>query len=179
MLFVLAQIPVKGLSVTRKEKQKWCQEIPSPKWCKDSRKSPGEAGWVTFFEDKVSLNNSTGFLLHTMRTRKPGTKTGNDTAQGSHSDEPRQPQKSKETTKMFRLRSWPVNSVPQNTGLFQLSLSRVINFSSIENAGLGSEWRKVMDSGYLMTLQALTLAKNTPLKMQDWESWNFNSEGFH
>lgn len=160
MLFVLVQIPVKGLSVTRKEKQKWCQEIPSPKWCKDSLNRPGKAGWVTFFENEVSLNNSTGFLLHTMRTRKPGTKTGNDTAQGSHLDEPRQPQKSKEATKMFRLH-WPVNSVPQNTGLFQLSLSGVRNFSSIENAALWSERRKVMDSGYLMTLRALTLAKNT------------------
>lgn len=111
--------------MTRKEKQKWCQEIPSPKWRKDSLKSPGKAGWVTFFENEVSLNNSTGFLLHTMRTRKLGTKTGNDTTQGSHLDVPRQPQKSKEPTKMFRLCSWPVNSVPQNTGLFKLSLSRV------------------------------------------------------
>lgn len=165
--------------MTRKENQKWCQEIPSPEWRKDSLKSPGKAGWVTFFENEVSPNNSTGFLLHTMRTRKPGTKTGNDTAQGSYLDEPWQPQKSKEPTNMFRLCSRPVNSVPQNTGLFQLSLSRVRNLSSIVNAGLCSGRGKVMDSGYLMTLQALTLAKNTPLKMQDWESWNFNSEGFH
>lgn len=62
-----------------------------------------------------------------MRTRKPGTKTGNDTFPGSNLDEhhgnlriPKNPQKCFAYASDILMKGWEF--FPQNTGLFKLSL---------------------------------------------------------